>query len=176
MKTAIVISRFILGLGFIVFGLNILHPFLPQPPIPDGSLPARFMVSWGPVTGWYWSDSSKCSEAFVLFGRTAPIGLTLLGPVLVNILAFHILLMGGAGIAPGLVFSALELFLIYVTRYMHEPFVAKLTEGATDRRAPANPNYKPVWSYAAKFTFAPKFHVRGTLGVPSVRAMSRSWS
>ncbi len=43
MKTAIVISRFILGLGFVVFGLNILHPFLPQPPIPDGSLPARFM-------------------------------------------------------------------------------------------------------------------------------------
>jgi hypothetical protein len=33
MKTAIVISRFILGLGFVVFGLNILHPFLPQPPI-----------------------------------------------------------------------------------------------------------------------------------------------
>jgi len=62
MKTAIVISRFILGLGFVVFGLNILHPFLPQPPIPEGSLPARFMGVMGPVIGRHWRDSSKCSE------------------------------------------------------------------------------------------------------------------
>jgi hypothetical protein len=60
-------------------------------------------------------------KVFVLLGRTAPIGLTLLGPVHVNILAFHILLMGGAGIAPGLVFSVLELFLIYSYRSYFAP-------------------------------------------------------
>src|SRR5258708_33163823 len=114
MKTAIVISRFILGLGFVVFGLNILHPFLPAPPIPDGSLPARFMGVMGPS---HWMALAGLFQVFggvfVLLGRTAPIGLTLLGPVLVNILAFHIFLMGGAGIAPGFVFSVLELFLIH---------------------------------------------------------------
>src|SRR5882672_8918029 len=117
MKTAIIISRFILGLGFVVFGLNILHPFLPQPPIADGSLPARFMGVMGPS---HWMALVGLFQVFggvfVLLGRTAPIGLTLLGPALVNILAFHILLMGGAGIVPGLVFSALELFLIYSYR------------------------------------------------------------
>lgn len=122
MKTAIVISRFILGLGFIVFGLNILHPFLPQPPIPDGSLPARFMGVMGPS---HWMALVGLLQVFggvfVLLGRTAPIGLALLGPVLVNILAFHILLMGGAGIAPGLVFSVLELFLIYSYRSYFAP-------------------------------------------------------
>ena len=122
MKTAIVISRFILGLGFVVFGLNILHPFLPQPPIPDGSLPARFMGVMGPS---HWMALAGLFQVFggvfVLLGRTAPIGLTLLGPVLVNILAFHILLMGGAGIAPGLVFSVLELFLIYSYRSYFVP-------------------------------------------------------
>ena len=122
MKTAIVTSRFILGLGFVVFGLNILHPFLPQPPIPDGSLPARFMGVMGPS---HWMALAGLFQVFggvfVLLGRTAPIGLTLLGPVLVNILAFHILLMGGAGIAPGLVFSALELFLIYSYRVISRP-------------------------------------------------------
>ncbi len=122
MKTAIVISRFILGLGFVVFGLNILHPFLPQPPIPDGSLPARFMGVMGPS---HWMALAGLFQVFggvfVLLGRTAPIGLTLLGPVLVNILAFHILLMGGAGIAPGLVLSVLELFLIYTYRSYFSP-------------------------------------------------------
>src|SRR5258706_14297392 len=114
MKTAIVISRFILGLGFVVFGLNILHPFLPQPPIPDGSLPARFMGVMGPS---HWMALVGLFQVFggvfVLFGRTAPIGLTLLGPVLVNILAFHILLMGGAVMVPRLVFFLLEPFLLY---------------------------------------------------------------
>ena len=122
MKTAIVISRFILGLGFVVFGLNILHPFLPQPPIPDGSLPARFMGVMGPS---HWMALAGLFQVFggvfVLLGRTTPIGLALLGPVLVNILAFHILLMGGAGIAPGLVFSVLELFLIYSYRSCFAP-------------------------------------------------------
>ena len=124
MKTAIVISRFILGLGFVVFGLNILHPFLPQPPIPDGSLPARFMGVMGPS---HWMALAGLFQVFggvfVLLGRTAPIGLALLGPVLVNILAFHILLMGGAGIAPGLVFSVLELFLIYSYRSYFPPIL-----------------------------------------------------
>jgi uncharacterized membrane protein YphA (DoxX/SURF4 family) len=122
MKTAIVISRIILGLGFVVFGLNILHPFLPQPPIPEGSLPARFMGVMGPT---HWMALVGLFQVFggvfVLFGRTAPIGLTLLGPVLVNILAFHSLVMGGAGIAPGLVFSFLELFLIYSYRSYFAP-------------------------------------------------------
>src|SRR5258708_18447594 len=109
MKTAILISRFILGLGFVVFGLNILLPFIPQPPIPDGSLPARFMGVMGPS---HWMALVGLFQVFggvfVLLGRTAPIWLTLLGPLLVNILAFHILLMGGAGIAPGLVFRSEE--------------------------------------------------------------------
>ena len=122
MKIAVAASRFVLGLGFVVFGLNILHPFLPQPPMPDGSLPAQFVGVMGPT---HWMALVGLFQlfggAFVLLGRTAPIGLTLLGPVLVNILAFHILLMGGAGIAPGAVFSVLELFLIYSYRDYFAP-------------------------------------------------------
>jgi hypothetical protein len=51
-----------------------------------------------------------------LFGGTAPLGLCILGPILVNILAFHILLVGGQGIAPGLVATVLEIVLIYCYR------------------------------------------------------------
>ena len=49
-------------------------------------------------------------------------GLVFLGPVLVNILAFHICLLGGQGIAPGVVFTVLELFLIYAYRSYFRPF------------------------------------------------------
>ena len=61
----------------------------------------------------------------VLAGRTAPLGLVLLGPILVNILAFHVFIQGGQGIAPGLVFSVLEIFLIYAYRsYFRAIFTA----------------------------------------------------
>lgn len=122
MKIAIIASRFLLGLGFVVFGLNILHPFLPQPPMPEGSLPAQFVAVMGP-SGWMKLVGlfQLFGGVFVLWGRTAPIGLTLLGPVLVNILAFHAFLMGGAGSAPGLVFTALEIFLIYAYRSHFAP-------------------------------------------------------
>ncbi len=117
MKVAVIISRVLLGLGFVVFGLNLLHPFLPQPPPPPGSLAAQFMAvafptHWMGLVGLF----QFVGGTFVLLGGTAPLGLLLLAPVLVNILAFHICLMGGEGIAPGLVFSALEGFLLFSYR------------------------------------------------------------
>ena len=118
MKIATIVSRVLLGLGFVVFGLNILHPFLPQPPPQEGSMAAQFMAVAGPshwmsVVGFI----QLVGGALVLVGGTAPLGLALLAPVLVNILVFHVLLMGGEGIAPGIVFSILELFLLYSYRH-----------------------------------------------------------
>ena len=117
MKIAIVVCRTLLGLGFIVFGLNILFPFMTPPPPPAGSLPAQFMGVMGP-THWMMlvGLAQLIGGALVIAGRTAPLGLAILAPVLVNILAFHVFLMDGAGILPGLVFSALEIFLIYAYR------------------------------------------------------------
>jgi hypothetical protein len=44
MKAVTLISRILLGAGFIIFGLNILHPFLASPPPPEGSLAAQFVA------------------------------------------------------------------------------------------------------------------------------------
>jgi len=126
MKIAILISRILLGTGFFIFGLNILHPFLPSPPPPEGSLAAQFVAVMVPS---HWMALAGAVQLLggllVLAGRTAPLGLVLLGPVLVNILAFHICLTGGHGIAPGLVFSVLEIFLIYAYRgYFRAIFTA----------------------------------------------------
>ena len=117
MKIATIICRVLLGLAFVVFGLNILHPFMPQPPMVAGSLVAQFMTVMGP-TNWMALVGlfQVIGGLLVLSGRMTPLGLAFLAPILVNILAFHILLDNGNGIVPGLVFSVLEIFLIYAYR------------------------------------------------------------
>jgi putative oxidoreductase len=51
----------------------------------------------------------------LLVGRFVPMGLVLLGPILVNILAFHVL-FHVPGIVTGLVCTVLEVFLIWIYR------------------------------------------------------------
>lgn len=113
----VLIARVILGLGFTVFGLNILFPFLPMPSTQPPAMVLQFMgvmmpSHWMSVVGFF----ELAGGLMVLLGGTAPLGLAFLAPVLVNILTFHILLMGGEGIVAGLVFSILEVFLIYSYR------------------------------------------------------------
>jgi putative oxidoreductase len=66
----------------------------------------------------------------LLAGRFVPIGLVLLGPVLVNILLFHSL-FHAPGIATGAVCSVLEIFLIWV----YWPSFRALFVAKAERRA-----------------------------------------
>lgn len=113
MKIAVIIVRTLLGLGFVIFGLNILHP-LPFIPTPTGPFPqhaVEFMTALG-STGYMKAVGvfQLVGGLLLLIGRFVPIGLVLLGPVLVNILLFHSLIMP-AGIGNALVFAALYLFV-----------------------------------------------------------------
>ena len=114
MKYLYLICRILLGLMFVVFGANILHPFMPMQPPPPGSPTAQFMGVMGP-TGWMHvvGICQVLGGLLVLIGGTAPLGLVILGPVIVNILTFHALILGGHGIGPGLVATLLEIILIY---------------------------------------------------------------
>jgi putative oxidoreductase len=117
MKIFIIICRVLLGLGFCVFGANILHPFLPMPPMPPDTLPSKFMAVMWPTHYMAMAGAFQLvGGLLVLSGRFTPVGLVLLGPVLVNIIAFHVFLDGGKGVGMGLFFSALEIFLIYAYR------------------------------------------------------------
>ena len=51
----------------------------------------------------------------LLVGRFVPLALTLLGPILVNILLFHFLIAHG-GAAAGLISTAVWFFLLFVYR------------------------------------------------------------
>jgi putative oxidoreductase len=111
MKIAVVIARILLGLAFFVFGINNLHPFMPMqmPPGDAGTLSTiMFMHGWITFHGILY----VIAGVLLLVGRYVPVGLVILGPILVNIVLFHLTLLP-AGITPGLICVALEIFLIY---------------------------------------------------------------
>src|SRR5258708_29335314 len=87
MKIAILISRFLLGMGFIIFGLNILHPFMTSPPPPEGSLAPQFVAVMLPR---HWIELVGVLHPFggllLIIDLTSPLGLVVLAPILVNIL------------------------------------------------------------------------------------------
>jgi uncharacterized membrane protein YphA (DoxX/SURF4 family) len=112
MKIVTVVARSLLGVIFVVFGLNMFAHFIPMPPPPEG--PARdFMTALFVSHHLYLVGALQVAGGILLLtGRWAPLGLTLLGPVIVNILAFHVL-MSPAGRGTAVVVSALSLFLLW---------------------------------------------------------------
>jgi putative oxidoreductase len=115
MKIATIIARILLGLVFVVFGLNVFFNFIPTPPPPKNEAGA-FM---GALFSSGYLYAVKCFEIagglLLLIGRKVPLGLTLLGPVLVNIL-FYDIFLDHTGLPIGIVVAALYLFLLWVYR------------------------------------------------------------
>ena len=115
MKIATIIARVLLGLMFVVFGLNIFLHFIPMPP-QEPSLATDFSTALM-LSGYMYVVGALqvLGGLMVLVGRYVALGLTLLGPVIVNILLFHIFL-APAGLAMAVVVGALALFLLYSYR------------------------------------------------------------
>ncbi len=114
MKVAALICRLLLGLAFFVFGLNKLHPFIPATMPPgDAGAWSLLMVNhhWMTVVGLF----EVVGGLFLLSGRFVPLGLTLLAPIVVNILLFSFLFVPGSA-GPGIVVAVLLTFLIYAYR------------------------------------------------------------
>ena len=97
MKIASTISRYLLGLIFVVFGLNGFLNFIPQQPMPPG--PAADLVHSIFASHYHLVIFAIQLTAGILFlvNRYVPLALTLIGPVIVNIIFFH-LLMAPAGL------------------------------------------------------------------------------
>ena len=115
MKTAFTIARFLIGLMFVVFGLNGFLHFIPQPPPPAG-LAGQFL---GALAGSHYFVPifalQLTAGLLFLLNRYVPLALTIIAPVIVNILLFHAL-MAPSGIGPGVVVSLLWLTVAYQRR------------------------------------------------------------
>jgi putative oxidoreductase len=100
MKIVALIARILLGLVFFAFGLIAFLPFVPKGPMPTG-LAGQFVTAliqshYGLVV----SALQIVGGALLLVNRYVPLGLTILGPIIVNIFLYHLLLFHmGVGIA-----------------------------------------------------------------------------
>jgi putative oxidoreductase len=115
MKVLTIIVRVLLGLIFVFFGSNGLLHFLPMPPLPQG-VTGEFLHSFF-ASGYVYVISAfqLIAGLLLLIGKFVPLGLTILGAIIVNIWAFH-LLMAPEGLPPAVVVTILELFLVWSYR------------------------------------------------------------
>jgi putative oxidoreductase len=112
MKIVTTIVRVLLGLMFVVFGSNAFLRFMPVPPLPD--TPAGNFLNALFVSKYVYAIAifQIAGGLLVLIGRYVPLGLTLLGPVIVNIVLFHVFL-DQSGLAIAVVVALLAMFLIW---------------------------------------------------------------
>jgi uncharacterized membrane protein YphA (DoxX/SURF4 family) len=126
MRIAALIARILLGLIFLVFGLNAFLQFLNMP-IPTGLagqfIGALFMSHYL----WVVAALQIIGGVLLLVGRFVPLALVLLGPVIVNILLYH-LLLNPAGIGMALLVTILWFLVFFAYRqYFSGIFVQNAT-------------------------------------------------
>ncbi|MGH9455903.1 MAG: hypothetical protein ACRD2O_18270 [Terriglobia bacterium] len=92
MKVVVLIVRILLGLVFLVFGLNGFLGFIPKQPLPSGLAGQFLTVLFQSHYVLFVSAFQVAGGALLLVNRYVPLALTLLGPVIVNILLYHLLL------------------------------------------------------------------------------------
>ena len=133
MKSSItvIILRSLLGLVFLVFGLNFFLHFIPNPPEPPAAgdfLGALFRTGYFlPLLGL----TQVVGGVLLLTGMMVPFALVLLAPVIVNIIMFH-LFLAPAGLPVALIVVALEVILVWMHR---DAFAPLFFSGRAEARA-----------------------------------------
>ncbi len=135
MNYAAVLSQVIVGLAFVVFGLNGLLPALglvESPPIEPppmegaaadylGTLASSGILLWVKIVEVV---GGSLMLASLFLKRYTPLATALLAPVVVNILLFHLLLTPLADAVLAIVLALATLFLIYYFREHFRPLFA----------------------------------------------------
>ena len=121
MKVVALVARILMGALFLVFGLNGFFNFIPAPPL--SGLAGDFTHALSASGYGYFISGVQAIAGFLLLANQfVPLALVLLGPVIVNIIVFH-LCMQPSGLPPGLVVTILWLILAYRCRALFLPFL-----------------------------------------------------
>lgn len=118
MKYATLAASIILGLLFVTFAILVLFDLMPAQEFPKDTPIFHFMAAFGP-TGYmkFVKVFELIGGLFLLIPKTRNLGLLCLGPIIVNILAFHHFVAGDGIFQPMLIgISLLALFLLWSER------------------------------------------------------------
>jgi uncharacterized membrane protein YphA (DoxX/SURF4 family) len=125
-RIATAITRVLLGLMFLVFGLNGFLNFMPQPK----DMPQEIMTVTGSLMKAGYMTVVSGAEVLIgvllLFNRFVPLALAMLAPIIVGILTFHIFL-APTTIVPGIVVLLMELYLAWAYRGAFRPMLRAKT-------------------------------------------------
>jgi hypothetical protein len=115
-------ARYLLGSIFLVFGLNGFLNFLPHPAQPPAAL--AFLGALV-ASGWLLplvKGIEVAAAVMLLANRFVPLALTLLAPIILSIVGFH-LVLAPAGAAIAILVLALELSLAWGYRRAYAPML-----------------------------------------------------
>ena len=130
MKYLPAIAGILLGLLFVMSSVVVLFNLAPTPQITEGTPMAMFMGAFVP-TGYmtFIKVLELVGGVLVAIPRTRNFGLLILGPIIVNIVAFHLFVTKGQGLfSPLLILIvALALYLLWVGR---KSFAGLLNSGS----------------------------------------------
>ncbi|MBN8249353.1 MAG: hypothetical protein J0L84_18150 [Verrucomicrobia bacterium] len=133
MKYLAAIAGALLGLVFVASGIVVLFKLAPMPPIPEGTPHAHFMAAFVP-TGYltFVKVLEVLGGLLVAIPRTRNLGLLVLGPILVNILAFHAFVTNIRDLLNPvlIVLVLLALFLLWVERAAFLGLVTRSSKSA----------------------------------------------
>ena len=114
-----IVAGILLGLLFLMASVTFFLKLVPEEKIPEGTPTAMFMGAFGP-TGYmaFVKVFELTGGLLVMIPRLRNLGLLLLGPVIVNILAFHIFAAGGKNLFNPILIGVvvLALYLLWDAR------------------------------------------------------------
>ncbi|MES2477388.1 MAG: DoxX family protein [Verrucomicrobiota bacterium] len=107
----------LLGLAFIASAVVYFFKFADMPPPPAGSPAAHFMAAFIP-TGYmhFVKVCEVLGGVLVAIPHTRNFGLLILGPIILNIIAFHLFVTAGADLAVPAVFGLIAAYLLWTAR------------------------------------------------------------
>ena len=126
MRIAVLIARLLLGLIFAVFGLNGFLNFLDMGPMPTGLAGQFISALFLSHYLWVVAALQLVGGALLLVNRFVPLALVLLGPVIVNIICYHVFLHP-SGAIPAAVVTVLWFIVFYAKRQYFSGIFAQRT-------------------------------------------------
>jgi putative oxidoreductase len=139
-KTWFIAARILLGLMFVVFGINGFLPFIPNPP----SIPQNAMTFFGVMVQSHFSyfvfGVQLLSGLLLLANRFVPLAIVTLAAVLANVIAFHVTMWPASLVPMPLVATVLWFVVAWSVRESLSPLLSAKASPAALEHWSASPD------------------------------------